>query len=221
VSPAGAARIVLAVGVATLIVAFAVGGSRPVLRLAGSNGVGPGEFVAVVGAGETVCQAASQLPAGTGSLRMVIGTYGTPGPELRTAVRTEGGRRVLRPGRLRAGWTQGTVDVPLGGVTTADRSDVRLCVANRGATRIAVAGTRTSRADAARVAGRPASGRVRLAYVEARRTSAWSLSDRIWSRMPFGRGLWDGAAPWLALVLVALAAGAALRGLLLSVGTRP
>jgi hypothetical protein len=94
---------------------------------------------------------------------------------------------------------------------------VRICVSNPSRVRIAVAGTPGGRgALPARVAGRFARGQVRFEYVLARRTSTWSLADRIASRMTFGRGLWGGLAPWLVVILVVLACGGAIRALLSS-----
>jgi hypothetical protein len=212
-------RIVLAGGLAILIAAFAFGGSRAHVRLTGSNGIGDGEFVAIVGPGRTLCQSEGAVDAGTGSLRMVIGTYGRPGPELRTSVRFEGGR-TLKKGTLAPGWRQGPIDLPLGEPTPAMRGGARICVANRGDARVAVAGIATPRGRAARVGGRPARGRVRFGYVQDRPTSAFSLTDRIVDRSTFGRGLWDGLAPWAALGFVLLAAAAAARALLIA-GSRP
>lgn len=209
--------IVLAICGAILVIALALGAARPKERLAGSNGVPDPEFVAVVKPGQALCQREARLPAGAGSLRMTIGTYGRTGPPLRTSVQSIDGTRLLADGRLAAGWTQGSVDLPLGATTRKRRSPVRICVSNPSRVRIAVAGTPVGRgALPARVAGKRERGRVRFEYVLARRTSTWSLADRIASRMTFGRGLWGGLAPWLVVILVVLACGGAIRALLSS-----
>jgi hypothetical protein len=55
---------------------------------------------------------------------------------------------------------------------------------------------------------------VRIQYIDGKRRSAWSLAGTMASRMSYGRGLWGGVAPWLALALVLLAAATAVRALL-------
>lgn len=210
-------RAALAVGLAALVIAFALGAARPAHRLAGSNGVGNREFVAVVEAQRVLCQHESGLPAGTGRLRLTIGTYGRPGPELRISIGDEDDARIVPRGRLRRGWQEGVVDLPLGAAVRDRASDVRVCIANRGSGRVAVAGTVVDPDAAARVAGRPARGRVRLEYVRAQHTTAWDLREQVVSRMTIGRGLWGGLAPWLVIGLVLLAALGALRALLAAV----
>lgn len=205
----------LTIGVAILVIAFALGAARPKERLVGSNGVSNGEFVAIVKPEEVLCQREPQLPAGAGSLRMTIGTYGRQGPPLRTSVERIDGTRLLPVGRLARGWAQGPVDLPLGATTRGRESPVRICFSNRSRVRVAVAGTPVRRsAVPARVDGRAARGHVRIEYVRSERTTTWSLADRIASRMTFGRGLWDGLAPWIAVILVVLACGGAMRALL-------
>jgi len=204
---------VLLAGAAMLLLAIMIGGMREEYRIAGSNGIDDGEFVAVLEPRRVLCQAGQDVPEGTGFLRMTIGTYGRPGPALRTSLQA-GDRALLPVGELAAGWTQGVVDLPLGRDAPQRLSDVRVCIANRGPHRLAVAGRRLQPQVAARVAGTPERGRVRIEYVSGERRSAWSLAGSMTSRMAFGRGLWDGAAPWVALALVLLAGAGSGRALL-------
>jgi hypothetical protein len=209
---------VLAAGLAALALAFAVGGTHTTRRLAGSNGVPRSEFVAILKPRQTLCQLHENVPEGARVMSIEIGTYGAPGPPLRTTVR-EGDRELLAAGSLAAGWRQGIASVPLGGTEDRTLSDVTVCIANRGPARLAFAGVPDDERDAvARIGERSSRGRVRIEYVDGRATSAWSLAGTIARRMTFGRGLWGAAAPWLALTLVLLAIGGMARALLLAGG---
>jgi hypothetical protein len=212
-------RAVLVAGLVAVLVAIGIGGTHAVRRVDGSNGVGSEQFVAVVGPRQVLCQRDEIVPAGAGSLRLTIGTYDKPGPPLRTSVEI-GGKRVLGVGQLAAGWKQGIVDVPLGADAPRALTGARICVANRSAGRLAVAGAVLGASSAARVAGRPARGRVRIAYIDGKPRSTWDLAGTIASRMTFAHGLWDGLAPWVALALVLLGAGGAVRALLGRGGSR-
>lgn len=211
--PAGgrAARVVLIVGLALLALAIAFGGTRAKRSVLGSNGIGKSSFVAVLGPDRVLCQVGQVLPQGTGRLRMTIGTYDAAGPPLRVAVQDDHEQELLPPGSLAAGWKQGVVDVPLGAVASRPLGPARICIANRGNARLAFAGADFGMS--ARIAGRRAPGRVRIEYVRGDRRSGWSLAGSIASRMTFGRGLWDGVAPWAALVFVLVGVVAATRAL--------
>jgi len=206
---------VLVLGIAALVVAIAIGGTHDVRRLSGSNGIGSGQFVAVVGSKGVLCQSHENVPAGVGFLRMTIGTYGAPGPALQTAVQT-GDRGLMPVGAIRPGWSwkEGVVDLPLGASTSRRLSDVRICITNPSAGNVAVAGSEV--AAAARVGTKPADGRVRFEFVRGKRQSAWSLAGTMERRMTFAHGLWAGLAPWAALALVLLAGAGAVRVVLRS-----
>lgn len=205
----------LAGGLGALLLAFAIGGTHTARRIAGSNGIPRSEFVAIVKPGEVLCQSHELVPAGVRYLGIEIGTYGAPGPPLRTTVR-RGRRDLLAAGSLAAGWRQGITRLPLGATTKRALTDVEICIANRGPARLAFAGVPIGDRDGvSRVDGRASRGRVRIEYFNGQATSAWSLADTAASRMGFGRGLWDGLAPWLALALVVLGVAAAGRALLL------
>lgn len=201
----------LGAGIALIALALGVGGTHAKREVLGSNSIAPSEFVAVVGARRVLCQVGESLPAGTGLLRLTIGTYDKPGPPLRIAVQA-GDRPLLGAGTLAAGWRQGVVDLPLGATTTRTLPSARVCIANRGSGRIALAGAQLGAR--ARVAGRAARGRVRIEYISGEPLSPWSLASTMKDRMTFGRGLWDGVAPWAALLLVLGGVGAAVRAVL-------
>ncbi|MEA2220482.1 MAG: hypothetical protein QOJ35_3108 [Solirubrobacteraceae bacterium] len=200
-------------GLAALLAWIGIGGTHSARRTVGSNGTGSEEFIAVVGPRQQLCQAHEDVPQHAGSVRMTIGTYGLPGPPLRTTVR-RGHEELLPAGRLAAGWRQGLVEVRLGAPAAQRLADVTVCVADLSRQRLAVAGAPLGPSLRARVGGRLARGRVRIEYVDGTPRSAWSLAGTTVSRMTFGRGLWGGLAPWLALALALLAAAAAVRALL-------
>jgi hypothetical protein len=204
------------VGLLALTTAFVVGGTREERRLEGSNGIGPSQFVVNLKPRQVVCQRAARLPAGIGSVGLTIGTYGKAGPLLRISVKTAAGGPALPAGRLAPGWIEGPIDLPLGGNTRRRLSDARICIANRGGVRIAIAGTDVADAGA-RVGGRATHSRLSLNYRRARPESPWDLAPRITRRMTVGTGLWGSLAPWAAIALVLLTAGAAVRAILAGV----
>ncbi len=202
---------VLGAGLALLALAIGIGGTHVKRDVLGSNSIAASEFVAVVGPGRVLCQTGESVPAGTGRLRLTIGTYGKPGPPLRVAVQ-DGGRQPLPVGSLAAGWNEGAIDIPLGGTTDRVVRSARVCIANRGDGRLAMAGAQ--RGARARIAGKAERGRVRIEYVAGDLRSSWSLASSMRARMTFARGLWDGVAPWAALLLILGGVAAAVRAIL-------
>lgn len=197
-------RIVLIGGLVALAIAVVVAGTRPSPAILGSNGVRPEAFVAVVPADRTVCQSGQVLPATTASLTMTIGTYGRAGSPVQVGLRDAEGALLAR-GRLRPGWQQGRISVPLDRTIARDVASARLCLTNRGRRDIAVAGSVTERRFAARVGRRAAAGRISALYVSGRRPSHFARVEPIVHAMANGPGLWGQVAPWAALALAAAA----------------
>jgi hypothetical protein len=119
-------RAVLAGGFALLLVVLALILLQSAPRSAGSNFVPELGEVAKLRGPERRCQDGETVPADTGALRILIGTYGRPAPALAVDVRAPGGSR-LTSGRLAAGGPEGHVDIP---VRDLDRgaTGVRVCV---------------------------------------------------------------------------------------------
>jgi len=198
-------RVALIGGTLALVVAAvlgAVSGHRVVLA---DNGVGPDAFVVTPAPGDVVCQDDETLPAGAGYLQMTIGTYGRPGPAVSAQVTDPGGRRLLT-GRLAAGWRQGRVLVPLGARTPRMLPRARICIANQGAHRIALAGAIGKPRSAAVIGRRRAEGRLSLLYISRASRSRGSSVVQAVKQVGAGNGLWEDGAPWAALALLGLAA---------------
>ena len=184
-------------------------------RLAGANNVPRQQFVALVPAKATLCQRDEFVPAGTGALRLLIGTYYRPGGSVRLSIRSRAGG--VTRGGLAPGWEQGDVRIPVEEV----RRDVRaasVCLTNGGDSRIAIAGSPGPRESAARVSGKRARGRVHVHYLHPRRESWLQAAPRVARRFAVGKpgfmGSWTFTVALL-LSLAALAGGTALalRGL--------
>jgi hypothetical protein len=105
-------RIGAVVAVALVVVAagvlLALSDSKP--RQAGSNYVPEVGPVVTVRGSDTRCQQGQVVPADTGALRLLVGTYGREVPGLRVTVRAGG--RTITSGGL-AGGPEGHVTVPL------------------------------------------------------------------------------------------------------------
>lgn len=107
--------------------AVALSGKEP--RRIGDNGVAPRLYVLPIERGSTVCGRGQQIPAGTNSVTIGVGTDGKPLSGLRMTV---GGRRYsYDPGR-QARVSQGDVTFYGHSFASPEVSDV--CVHNRGPT---------------------------------------------------------------------------------------
>jgi hypothetical protein len=95
-------------------------------RRSGSNYVPEHAAVTELRGGDEHCELNQLVPGDTGVLRLQVGTYGEPTPELRVTVTTPE-RGVVSSGRLPAGSREGHVLVPL---TRVDRSvaGARVCI---------------------------------------------------------------------------------------------
>jgi hypothetical protein len=166
----------------------------------GGNRVTVPAFVQTLGPGGTFCQRQEIVPAGSGVLRMRIGTYGAPGPPL--TVRFYAGTRIVTRGELRQGWRQGDVDIPIAPVGRDPVAD-RMCVHDGGLERLAFAGE---------------PGRVRTEFFSAETGSWWSHLDELQERFGEGRSTWYGGwslpvALLLVLTTAVLTSVAAIRGI--------
>src|SRR3954471_23379701 len=105
-------RVVLGAGIAllaVLVVVLLVGQGE---RRAGTNYVPElGPAVLLDGAGRH-CETQQVLPADTGALDLLIGTYGRPTPAIELTARTPEGRLVTR-GNVPAGRHEGRLRVPV------------------------------------------------------------------------------------------------------------
>jgi hypothetical protein len=127
-------RAVLAAGFALLLAALILTLSHAEPRQAGTNHVPEIEEVAKRRGAWEHCQSGEIVPRDAANLRLLVGTYGRPTPELRVAARRRGGE-VVTTGRLPAGGSEGHIQIP---VRRVDRTQggTRVCVsvASRGRT---------------------------------------------------------------------------------------
>lgn len=201
-------RVVLGLAALVLVVLAARQLLADEPRLTGASGVRPTTFVADLPAqGGDLCQDEVELPSGTGSVELLVGTYGASGPPLTATFRDAATREVLARGSVARGWTQGPLLVPLPGLD-GDATG-RLCVRAPRGTRLAFAGEPAGAP--ARVDGAPAPGRM---SVLARSRTDQSIADLLPTlAQRIGRGNAAVVGPWtLWAIGLLLVAGVALGG---------
>jgi hypothetical protein len=179
----------LAGGFALLLVALAVVLAQSAPRSSGSNQVPEiGEVAKLRGPGER-CQDGETVPADTGALRFLLGTYGRSAPALGVVVQRPGGQIVTR-GAAPAGGPEGHVDIPVRRLSEAVR-DVRVCLFVGAGGRTVLYG---------------ADGRVHYEWLRPGSESSLELLPTVAHR--FALGKWNPLGPMLLPALALLLAGA-------------
>ena len=201
-----AVRWVLGAGLALLLalVAFTLAQSAP--RAAGSNYVPEvAEVVKLDGDGRH-CQDGETIPGDAAALRLLVGTYGAPAPQIDVTVRERGGS-LLTSGRLPRGAREGHLIVPIDEVADTT-SGARVCLA-----------IATTASDCA--LWRRRSGPPRMAA--GRQTSRGSpCSPPSCTAAPLAEPTcWEACWLLVAMVLVLAATAATARVVLREVGERP
>lgn len=201
-----ALRLVIVGGLVALLVGVGVAGAQSKRRQEASNLVAATRFVAVVEGGKAVCQRLERIPAGVGALRVLIGTYGAPGPDVGVRITAPGAPPV--DGRLARGFEQGDVLVPVP-TTDRPRENARVCLRNLGTARIALGGADADPSQGLRLGGKPLAARYRIEYVGPERTSWWGLSGTLVDRAASLRSATPGSATLVlwAVLLVAVVGG--------------
>jgi hypothetical protein len=181
-------RFVLAAGlvlIAGLVLVLLVGQGQ---RRAGSNYVPEfGPIAELRGAGRH-CETGQILPADTGALKLRLGTYGRPTPEIGVRA-TAPGKGVVTEGRLAAGRHEGLVVVPLRRVGEAVQG-AEVCVRIGGGGRTVMYGRGQS---------------VRLAWLREGSESRLALLPTVAHR--FGLAKLNPLGSWLLPFLVLVLAG--------------
>jgi hypothetical protein len=176
-------RTVLASGFALLVVALAITLLQSAPRSAGSNFVPELQEVTTLRGPDRRCQDGEALPADTGALRLLIGTFGRPAPALRVVVRRPGGG-IVTSGRVAAGGPEGHRDIPVRKVANSQQG-LRVCVFVAGGARTVLYG---------------AGDRLRFEWLRPGSESWLGLFPTVSHRFALGR--WD---PLGSLLLPALA----------------
>jgi hypothetical protein len=187
-----AVRAVLAGGFLLLLAAvvFLLSQSKP--RQAGSNHVPEVAEVVKRGGSWQRCQDGETVPKDAARLRLLVGTYGRPTPELRVVARGPDRERVTS-GSLPPGGHEGHVEIPVRRVGET-QTDVRVCVSVSGSGRTMLYG---------------AGEGLRLEWLRAGSESWFSLVPTVSHRFGLGKanpfGSWLLALGGLVLVAVSVA----------------
>ena len=174
VAGTAAVHVVVAVGALALVVGVVLSLSTPGRALLGTNGLQEQQFVRIVGPHGKACQAGETVPANAGRVRLRIGTYGPPGPDLTLRFLLHG--RLVTSGTLPAGWVQGDTEVPIRPIARTSPGD-RLCIENGGSGRLALAGN---------------GGVARTDYLADQRQSWWARFGMLRDRFSQGKSTWYG-----------------------------
>jgi hypothetical protein len=200
----GSVRIALVLALALVAVALGVvlSGSPPTVTRAAPLA----DFTKLSGAGGPVrlCQGGEVLPRGSSAVR--ISLEALIGPPV--ALTASSGGHVLATGRRGAGWSTGSVTIPVRPLARS-YSNVTVC-AQLGQPRkqpVNVDGIPTPPAQATHAStGQSAGGRMIVEYLRPGDTSWWSLVRSVARRMGLGHAF-DGA--WVALLAAAMMAALA------------
>ncbi|HYB24764.1 MAG TPA: hypothetical protein VED41_13260 [Solirubrobacteraceae bacterium] len=159
--------------------------------------------LATLGSGAEICQGGEALPRGTTAVRVWL--EAVIGPPL--TLTATSGSRVLAGGRRAAGWSAGSVTIPVRALGRTS-SGVTICVrVGRAREPVSVLGVGApARYAAYDAAGAPARGRVLIEYLRPGGSSWWSLARSVARRMGLGHAL---AGAWVALLALALVAAMA------------
>jgi hypothetical protein len=183
-----AVRFALAAGLVLLLAAVGVTLTHSAPRPAGSNHVPEVEEAAKLErGGGRHCQDGETIPADAAALRLLVGTYGRPVPEVRLSARRASGERVTA-GERPAGGNEGHVEIPVERVEDSV-SRARVCVRVGGPGRSVLYG---------------AGGRVRLEWMRRGKESWFQLLPTVAHRFGLGRASLAGSLllPFAALLLL-------------------
>jgi hypothetical protein len=185
-------RAVVATGVAVLVVCVAVVLAQSDARQAGTNSIVEVGRVAELRSGERHCQPGETVPRDAARLRLLVGTFGQPVPEISVAAR-DGEGRVITRGRWPAGrGREGHIVIPLQRVERT-APGLEVCVATRGGERLVLYGQAPN---------------IRLEWLRPGSESWYALVPAIAHRFSLGKASLFGPF-WLAIALL-LVVGAGL-----------
>jgi hypothetical protein len=173
-------------------------------RIAGTDHTNPIGFVASIPSKGTVCQAGMLLPADSGSVEVLIGTYGPPVPAL-TATFEGAGNRVIATGRLAAGAKQGYVRIPLRHTSGAPVGGILCIHVGRAVHEVVLAGDQFAPGpESEKVTGKSLNGRIDVVYLRPGRESWWQLLGVLDERFGVGKASFFGnwTLPLAALLLL-------------------
>jgi hypothetical protein len=144
------------------------------------------------------CQAEESLPAGTTAIRLSLASALGP----RVAVKVFSGTRILTQGAVPAGWSSGSVTVPVKPLAQTV-TPVKVCFALASINGVvSMQGFSTSRAVAARSEEGVLPGRMAIEYLRPGGASWLSQAESVARRLGLGRA---ASGTWNALLVLTLA----------------
>jgi len=191
--------LIVALGLVAIAVGVLLSGSPPSVTRANAPML-DATTLGTLGGGAEICQGGELLPRETSAIRVWL--EAVIGPPLTLVARS--GSRVLTGGRREAGWSTGSVTIPVS-PTPRTSPDVTICVRiGRTRERVGVRGVGSPPRYAAYNAGHePSAGRVTIEYLRPGNSSWWSLARTVARHMGLGHalsGIWVSS---LALAIVA------------------
>ncbi len=192
-------RIALAVGLAVIAAAFVVTLSHSPLTVARGDSATAGGLVST-NQPARACQTEEALPQGTSAIRLAL--LAALGP--RVTVQVLSGSRMLTQGAYPAGWSSGSVTVPVSPVARA-AAPVKVCFAFGSMNGlVTLRGWRARPAVAASSNEGPLPGRMGIEYLRPSHRSWWSFTAATIRRKGLGHAA-GGIANALLVVALAVA----------------
>jgi hypothetical protein len=190
-------KIALTTGLTLLAIAIGLTLLHSPMSVARTNGISGEAVIAMTRDSASACQGKEVLPAETSAIRLTL--VAEIGPKITVAALF--GKHALTHGARGAGWTGGTVTIPVKRVSHTT-SNVDICFALGPAVEdVRILGQNASGAAALSAPeGQRLAGRMRVEYLRQGHASWSSLLPSIARRMGLGHA-WGGT--WIVLVLLA------------------
>jgi hypothetical protein len=197
-------RVVLGVAIAIVAGALILDMSGRAPRIAGTDHTNPIGFGAPIPSKGVICQAGMLLPSDTGSVEVLIGTYGPPVPRL-TATFEGAGNKLITTGRLAAGAKQGYVRIPLRYAHGGPVGGILCIHVGHAVHEVVLAGDEFAPGpESENVNGKAQNGRIDAVYLRPGRESWWPLLGVLDERFGVGKASFFGnwTLPVMALLLL-------------------
>lgn len=190
--------VALAAGLALIALAFVLTLAHAPLTVARS-GVATEHTVVSTAKPASACQGGETLPRDTTALRLSLTS--ALGPRVAVTVLSSSG--VVARGTAQPGWSDASVTIPVRPLPRTV-APAKVCFAMTLMNgKIAMRGTRTSPAVAARSSEGPLPGRMGIEYLRPSDSSWWSRATAVARRLGLGHA---ASGTWNALLVIALAA---------------
>jgi hypothetical protein len=191
-------KVALTIGLALIALAFVLTLAHAPLSVA-RRGAAPEQTLVSTGRPASACQAGETLPGGTTALRLSLAAaLGS-----RVTVKVLSGRRAVTHGTTQPGWSNASVTVPVQPLAhTVAPVTVCFALAQMNG-KIAMRGSRTSRAQAATSRRQHLPGRMDIEYLRPGASTWWAQATAVARRLGLGR---TASGTWNAVLVMVLAA---------------